>query len=152
FLFGRNAIGGAISVHTARPKFDAFGGYAELDVGERGRVVGEAALNIPLTENLAVRLAGFGGKEDGYVNNAAYPNADKLVAFRKGGGRFSAAYENGPFDGLLVAEYEDRELSGSVYRATELGDSWDALVDIFGVGPLGGGGRDIDSDLGFGER
>ncbi|MEZ5895556.1 MAG: TonB-dependent receptor [Parvularculaceae bacterium] len=152
FLFGRNAIGGAISVHTARPKFDAFGGYAELDVGERGRVVGEAALNIPLTENLAVRLAGFGGKEDGYVNNAAYPGADKLVAFRKGGGRLSAAYENGPFDGFFVAEYEDRELSGSVYRATELGDSWDALVDIFGVGPLGGTGRDIDSDLGFGER
>ncbi|MGE0180965.1 MAG: TonB-dependent receptor [Parvularculaceae bacterium] len=151
FLFGRNAIGGAISVHTARPKFDAFSGYAELDVGERGRIVGEAALNIPLSENFAVRLAGFGAKEDGYVDNFAYPNSDRLVAFRRGGGRFSAAYENGMFDAFAFVEYEDREQSGSVYRATELGDSWDALVGIFGVGPLGGDGRDIDSDLGFGE-
>lgn len=151
FLFGRNAIGGAISVHTARPKFDAFGGYAELDVGERGRIVGEAAVNVPLSENFAVRLAGFGAKEDGYVDNFAYPNADRLVASRKGGGRFSAAYEKGVFDAFFYVEYEDREQSGSVYRATEIGDSWDALVGVFGVGPLGGDGRDIDSDLGFGE-
>ncbi|MCB2113283.1 MAG: TonB-dependent receptor [Parvularculaceae bacterium] len=151
FLFGRNAIGGAISVHTTRPKFDAFGGYAELDVGERGRIVGEAAINIPLTENFAVRLAGFGAKENGYVDNFAYPNNDRLVAFRKGGGRFSAAFEKGMFDAFFFVEYEDRELSGSVYRATQLDASWAALVNIFGIGPLGGDGRDIDSDLGFGE-
>ncbi|MEK7266881.1 MAG: TonB-dependent receptor, partial [Pseudomonadota bacterium] len=79
FLFGRNAIGGAINVITARPKLDAFGGYIDLDVGERDRLVGEIALNIPLTDKFAVRIAGYGGKEDGYVDNAFFPNADKLL-------------------------------------------------------------------------
>ncbi len=150
FLFGRNAIAGAISVHTARPKLGVHEGYAELDVAERGRVVGEAALNLPLTDKLAVRIAGYGGKENGYVDNAFNLAADPLVAFRKGAGRFSALYEDGGFNGLLTLEYEKRNQSGSVYRATELGDSYDALVSIFGLA-LGGNGRDIDSDLGFGE-
>lgn len=151
FLFGRNAIGGAINVITARPKLDAFGGYAELDVGERGRVVGEAAINIPFSEKFAVRLSGYGGKEDGYVDNLFYPNADPLIGFNKGAGRFSALYEDTGFDALLTIEYERREQSGSVYRATELGDSWDNLVSLFGVS-MRGDGRDIDSDLGLGEK
>lgn len=150
FLFGRNAIAGAISVHTARPKLGVYEGYAELDVAERGRVVGEAALNIPLTEKFAVRLAGYGGKENGYVDNQFDLAADRLVAFKKGAGRFSALYEDGAFDGFLTIEYEKRNQSGSVYRATELGDSYDALVSVFGLS-LAGDGRDIDSDLGFGE-
>ena len=150
FLFGRNAIAGAISVHTARPKLDVYEGYAELDVAERGRVVGEAALNLPLTDKLAVRLAGYGGKENGYVDNAFDPAADRLVAFRKGAGRFSALYEDGGFNGFLTLEYEKRNQSGAVYRATELGDAYDALVSTFGL-MLGGDGRDIDSDFGFGE-
>ena len=29
FLFGRNSIGGAISVHTRRPEFDGVNGYVE---------------------------------------------------------------------------------------------------------------------------
>ncbi|MDZ7627331.1 MAG: TonB-dependent receptor [Parvularculaceae bacterium] len=150
FLFGRNAIAGAISVHTARPKLGVVEGYAELDLAERGRVVGEAALNLPLTEKFAVRLAGYGGKENGYVDNAFDPSADPFVSFNKGAGRFSALYEDGPFNGFLTLEYEKRNQSPAVYRATEAGDAYDALVSIFGL-TLGGNGRDIDSDFGLGE-
>ncbi len=150
FLFGRNAIGGAFNIITARPKLDAFGGYAEIDVGEEGRVVGEAALNIPLSEKFGIRLSGYAGKEDGYVDNLSYPGADPLIGFRKGAGRISALYEDGDFDALLTVEIEKRNQSGSVYRATELGDSWNNLVSLFGVS-MRGDGRDIDSDLGLGE-
>ena len=151
FLFGRNAIGGAISVITARPKLGVVEGYGELDVAERGRIFGEGAINVPVSENLALRLALYGGKENGYVDNVARPEDDPLIAPEKYAGRLSALYANGPFEALFTAEYESRFQSGSVYRATELGDSYDALVDLFGL-ELGGDGRDIDSDLGFGER
>lgn len=151
FLFGRNAIGGAISLITARPDLDAFGGYAEIDVGERDRVVGEFAVNVPLSENFGVRLAGYGGREDGYVDNLFFPAADPLLGFQKGAGRISALYQKEGFDALLTVELEKREQSGSLYRATELGDSWNNLVSIFGVS-MRGNGRDIDSDLGLGEK
>ena len=151
FLFGRNAIGGAFNIITARPKLDEFGGYVEIDVGERDRIVGEAALNIPLTDKFAVRLSGYGGQEDGYVDNAFNPGGKKLLGFEKSAGRLSALYEDEGFDALLTLELEKREQSGSLYRATELGDAWDALVGLFGV-TLGGNGRDIDSDLGLGSK
>jgi len=150
FLFGRNAIGGAISIITKKPEIGEFGGYAQVDVGSRSRIFTEAALNVPVTDKFAIRLAGYGGHEDGYVDNQFYPNADKLIEPKKGAGRFSALYSDEKLEVLFTAEYENHEQSGSVYRATEKGDSWDALVDIFGVS-LRGNGRDIDSDLGFGE-
>lgn len=36
FLFGRNAVGGAISIHTVRPNLGSGGGYFDIDIGERG--------------------------------------------------------------------------------------------------------------------
>ena len=63
FLFGRNAIGGAISVHTARPTFDGYNGYVEADIGTREHFFGEGAINVPLSDVFAVRFAGFAGHE-----------------------------------------------------------------------------------------
>ena len=150
FLFGRNAIGGAISVHTAKPRLGEFSGYGEIDVGERDHLFGEGAINIPLSENFAVRFSGYAAHEDGYVENVARPGIAKQIEPEKYAGRFSALYSNDVFEGLFTVEYENRMQSGSLYRATETGEQWDNLVDIFGVS-LGGDGRDIDSDQTLGE-
>ena len=150
FLFGRNAIGGAISVHTTKPKLGEFGGFAELEVGERSLLTGEAALNLPLSENFAVRLAGYATHERGYVDNFARPGIAPQNEPEKYAGRFSALYSKDNVEALFTAEYENRHQSGTLYRATEAGDQWDTLVGLFGVS-LRGDGRDIDSDQGLGE-
>ena len=152
FLFGRNAISGAISTHTTRPSFeDGVSGYIDLDGGSRGRFVGEGAINIPLSENLATRIAGYFATENGYVNNAFFPNDDRLIAQDKWAARFSADYESGPLSIQLTAEYEDREQSGSVYRATGLGDNYAVLEQLAGGISLPANARDINQDLGLGE-
>ena len=150
FLFGRNAIGGAISVHTKKPQLGEHSGYIDLDVGERSHLFGEGAINIPLSENFAVRFAGYAGHENGYVDNVARPDLDRQVEPEKYAGRFSALYSKDGFEGLFTVEYEDRKQSGSLYRATQIGDQWDTIFDIFGT-TLGGNGRDIDSDQTLGE-
>lgn len=70
FLFGRNSIGGAISVHTRRADIEGGpSGYADLDVAERGRLVFEGAVNVPVSESFAMRIAGYHSEEDGFVTN-----------------------------------------------------------------------------------
>src|SRR5210317_1811616 len=71
FLFGRNSVSGAMNIITAKPNVDQTEGYAELDVGERGIAVFEGAVNIPMSDTFAVRLAGYHAEEDGCVENLA---------------------------------------------------------------------------------
>lgn len=150
FLFGRNAISGAISTHTARAKTDSTSGYIDLDVGERGHFVGEGAINLPVNENFAVRFAGYYSTEDGYVDNAFDPDGERLISHDKWAVRGSADYQNGPLKVELTAEYEDREQSGSVYRATGLGENFDTLEELFGPFNLPEDGRDVNQDNSFG--
>ncbi|MGI9248015.1 MAG: TonB-dependent receptor plug domain-containing protein, partial [Woeseiaceae bacterium] len=69
FLFGRNAVGGAFSVHTKKPNLvGERDGYVEVDVGERGHATIEGGFTAALSESFAIRLAGYHSEEDGYVN------------------------------------------------------------------------------------
>jgi len=69
-LWGRNATGGAILINTADPAF-ALGGRVQAEIGDIGHRLGEAVLNVPLSDVLAVRVAGRYREEGGYVRNLA---------------------------------------------------------------------------------
>ena len=57
-LFGRNASAGLIHIITRRPEFGEFGGYAELTYGNYDQIRGAGAVNVPIGEQLAVRVDG----------------------------------------------------------------------------------------------
>lgn len=67
-LYGRNATGGSINVVTNMPTSTP-SGYANLTVGNYGRVSVEAALSGPLTEGVQARLAVISNNRDGYGTN-----------------------------------------------------------------------------------
>ena len=58
-LFGRNASVGALSLRSAMPK-DAFSGEVTGEIGSFERYKLSGHLNLPLSENLALRVAGMG--------------------------------------------------------------------------------------------
>ena len=152
FLFGRNSIGGAINVHTRKADIDGgTSGYVDLDVGESGHVVFEGAVNIPVSDTFAMRLAGYSSQEDGFVRNFA--SGTDLIEHDKQGLRWSTAFENERLSMNTQVEYETREQSGSVYRAITEGDYWETLVGVFGnsITPQGSE-RDSDSDQSLGDR
>lgn len=68
-LFGRNATGGVVNVHTAKASVDEVGGYVDAEYGNFNSVKLQGALNIPLTERLAFRLAGTTIQRDGFTEN-----------------------------------------------------------------------------------
>jgi len=67
-LYGRNATGGAINIITNRPSFDAVSGYGDVEVGNYSTRTFQGALNLPVSSDLAVRLAGQAVDRDGYVS------------------------------------------------------------------------------------
>lgn len=68
-LFGRNATGGVINVITAKANPDQVEGYVDAEYGNYDSVKVHGALNLPLGDTLAVRLAGAVIQRDGYTEN-----------------------------------------------------------------------------------
>ncbi|MDZ7645652.1 MAG: TonB-dependent receptor plug domain-containing protein [Woeseiaceae bacterium] len=117
FLFGRNSVSGAMNIITNKPDLSSgTDGYVELDAGERGVFVFEGAVNVPTSENFGFRLAGYHSEEDGYVDNIA--GGPDLIAHDKQALRLSARYQADRLLADFFMEYEDRDQTGTVYRAT----------------------------------
>ncbi len=152
FLFGRNAISGAISLYTAKPNFDTDSGRIEIGVGERGIFEGEAVYNMAVSDGFALRFAAYHSEEDGYVTNIARPEDDKLVAHNKDAFRITAGFQADKWDATLMLEYEDRKQSGTVYRAIEGTEQLNFVLETIDGAKLRGGLRDIDSNASLGNR
>jgi outer membrane receptor protein involved in Fe transport len=70
-LYGRNATGGVINIVTAEPSFDAVFGYLDAEAGQHDLLRLRGALNLPVSDSLAFRVAGLSLDRDGYTDNLA---------------------------------------------------------------------------------
>jgi iron complex outermembrane receptor protein len=69
-LFGKNNIGGAVSVTTVKPTPDELGGSAELRIGYENLLESRASINVPLVpETAAMRVSISTATHDGYTKN-----------------------------------------------------------------------------------
>lgn len=68
-LYGRNASGGAVNVITTKPKLGETSGYINAEYGNYDAIKGSAALNLPLGEKIAFRIAGQYVKRDGFYSD-----------------------------------------------------------------------------------
>jgi outer membrane receptor protein involved in Fe transport len=74
-LYGRNATGGVLNIISNKAKLaDEMSAGAEITGGNYKSLKGKGFLNLPLTENVALRLAGFYTSRDGYTDIVAGPN------------------------------------------------------------------------------
>ena len=73
-LFGRNTTGGALSVVTKRPTGE-FAGNLSLELGNYNQRRVGGMINIPITQELRQRFAGYVLKRDGFTRNEATGNA-----------------------------------------------------------------------------
>ncbi len=65
-LYGRSATGGVISFYTNDPKLKELGGYVTAEVGTDALINVQGALNIPVGEKVAIRVAGRRYQRDGF--------------------------------------------------------------------------------------
>ena len=68
-LYGRNATGGAINVNPKRPVLGQRGVDLSFEVANYRAVHTQAALNLPIGANAALRVAGQIAQRDGYLSD-----------------------------------------------------------------------------------
>ena len=104
-LYGRGSTGGSMNIMTQKPILgEDISGYITLEAGNYGLYRGEAALNVPVAEKLAFRVATRGIKKDGYTDYGDN-NADNW------GFRVSMTWE--PTDKDTITATYDKQSSDS---------------------------------------
>ncbi len=121
-LVGRNSTGGAVLYTTEQPQ-NTFGGFFEATVGDYQDRTIQGALNIPVDDKLAIRVAGSLDGREGYLQNiyynptTGYRNTTAALGYRKLAGRIAAKFQ--PDDDLSIIIRGDSDTehdTGSSYH------------------------------------
>jgi iron complex outermembrane receptor protein len=70
-LFGKNTTGGAVTVKTKRPELGVIGVDGRAEIGRFGTKKFQLAANVPIFDNMALRVVGGAETSDGYYHNGA---------------------------------------------------------------------------------
>ncbi len=127
-LFGDASQSGTLRIITNKPDTSEFAGWIDgsfhsVDDGDTGYEV-SAMVNIPVSENVAIRLTGFTNKDAGYIDNifavsqgGTFDNAglveDDINSSEMSGGRIGVRAnlsEDWTLD--LMAVFQDKETDG----------------------------------------
>jgi iron complex outermembrane recepter protein len=68
-LYGRNATGGVVNVVSTKPKIDKVEGYASIETAEYKKLKTEGAVNVPISDTFAGRLAFVSLKENSVLKD-----------------------------------------------------------------------------------
>jgi iron complex outermembrane recepter protein len=68
-LFGRNTLGGAVSIVTNQPDPSGFSAGASGTYGSRDRMDADGFVNAPIGDTVAVRVAAYTRNQDGFARN-----------------------------------------------------------------------------------
>ncbi|MDR2857025.1 MAG: TonB-dependent receptor [Novosphingobium sp.] len=101
-LFGANTTGGVINVVTKQPT-GKFGGDVEVVYGNYNHIEVNAALNFPITDNLAGKISVLHNGMDGYFRNVA--DGRRLGKRDMTTLRGYLKYDSGNYDATLIGEY-----------------------------------------------
>jgi len=113
-LWGRNSTVGAVNFKTAKPVLKDQSGYFEGGVGSFSRIGTRGAVNLPVSDTVAMRVAFVHEQHDGYVDFQNAPNpslASQKIAY--------AAANNGSLDGFAPINRGLFVNSGPKYNAQD---------------------------------
>ncbi|MCM8732491.1 TonB-dependent receptor [Hephaestia sp. GCM10023244] len=107
-LYGRNAVGGAINVISRKPQFTNEG-EVRLIGGSQESYGGQAIVNMPLSDNVAIRVGGDFRQQDG----GFYRRSDTGAVYDNeyyAGGRLGLRYKPSEvLDIVLQGDYSDEK-------------------------------------------
>src|SRR5580698_2320693 len=103
-LYGRNSTGGNVNIVTADPK-STFGASVDMSYGNYNDVQTRAMVNLPITDDLAIRGSFVTHRSDGYFETAGTTSTNYAAADNYAG-RLTALWTPGSnFKWRLAADY-----------------------------------------------
>jgi iron complex outermembrane recepter protein len=127
-LFGRNSPAGVMKFDSARPT-KKLEGYANLGFGRWSAVNLETAVNVPVNNELQLRVAGLVQRQSDRVHNPL-PNATSdLEGYSDKALRVQALYKSGNFEGLFKVQARDYKGSATLFRANIIKKGTNEIVD-----------------------
>ena len=146
-LRGRNATGGTINIITKKPNIDEVSGYIQSGFGNDDQQTFEAALNLPISDIAAIRLAGFSEKRESNYENAGVdgginpPGIEDEVA-----GRVSLLVQ--PSDQLTIdAVFDYSKEGGTGYPGGNLFNAFNNGFDFDDLDPRRLVNRAVEGEL-----
>jgi iron complex outermembrane recepter protein len=129
-LFGRNSPAGVLKFDTVKPgKREE--GYFNVGMGRFRAINIDAAINIPLGANWAVRASGISQSADNRVFNSVPGGQPALEGYQDRAGRIQALYSDGGFKALFNLHGRDYIGSATTFRANIIKRGTNDLVDGF---------------------
>ncbi|RZF65499.1 TonB-dependent receptor [Sphingomonas populi] len=118
-LYGRGALIGAVNIVTAKADPSAPYGYFYGSYGNYNAYRLDATVNVPLTDTLAIRIAGRSKKRDGYVDNllSATPQSDAFNSSQGDAIRGSLQWAPGQFTFDAIGNYEQDSATGTAFKS-----------------------------------
>lgn len=101
-LFGRSSIGGAVLLTPQHPVYNELSGYVSGGVGSFGAVRADAALNVPVGEHAALRVAVHDEHADGYTEIIG--GGEPLDETNNFGARVGFDFNFGPFSNYAAVD------------------------------------------------
>ena len=118
-LFGRNTPAGVVKFESTRPSVKKMEGYGSISWGSYNTVNAEAAVNVPLSPDMALRVSALSQTRDDWVDNtyAAGPTR-KMEGYRDNALRVQLLVEPGKnFSALGNVHVRDYSGSARLFRA-----------------------------------
>lgn len=131
-LFGRNTPAGVVKFDSAKPRIGARDGYTNLSFGTYKTTNAEAALNIPMSDRLAARVAVLHQYRDDWVHNTVAGPTQDYEGYSDGAVRAQLLFKpSGDFSALF--NLHGRRLDGSarLFRANIIQAGTNNLVPDF---------------------
>lgn len=98
-LWGRNSTVGAVNMQTVKPEIGSSAGFFEGGYGNYARMGARGGINIPINDQMAMRVAFVHEQHDGYVDYQTAPNislADQRAAAAPVIAAWNAAHPGNP--------------------------------------------------------
>jgi len=144
-LYGKNTIGGAVRITSAKPSLDGESGRVGLTVGTYQRHDFNGSINLPVTDDLAIRIAGSSRTTDDIGHRVLDPSGQGTGNINEAATRIAALYKpSDPLEILVTGDYTRTRQhgpyganSGYIPGASPLIDALNATVYPALAGSLG---------------